>query len=236
MLPTIATPKYDMIVPSTGETLTYRPYVVKEEKILLIALESEDELAIERSIADLIKSCVETPFNIKELTNFDMEYIFTVLRSKSVGEGIKLSIPCEAEDCDNKTNIVIDLEELRIDNLEKAQDTHIKINDEISVDMKWLGYGDRLSQAQRKTNTEALINTIAKSVETIYQGEKTFACKDAPFKEVVAFVESLNSEQFQTIGDFLTNAPALAYTIEFDCTACEHHNEKELTGMNDFFT
>jgi hypothetical protein len=236
MLPTIATPKYEMIVPSTGKTMTYRPYVVKEEKILLIAIETEDELAIERSIADLIKSCVETPFNIKELTNFDLEYMFTTLRSKSVGEGIKLNLECEADDCDSRQENTLNLEELRIDNLEKAKDKHIKINDDISIDMKWLGYGDRLTKAQRPTETETLINTVAKSIETIYQGEETYACKDAPFKEVVAFVESLTNDQFQKVGTFLSEVPALAYTFDYKCKACGHHNVRELRGMNDFFT
>jgi len=237
MLPIIATPKYDMIVPSTGQSITYRPYVVKEEKILLIALESESEIAIERAVTDIIKACLETPLDIKTLTMFDIEFMFTTLRSKSVGEGIDVVLNCDNEECDATQKIKINLDDVYVANLETAgENMNVKINDDVSVDLKYLGYSDNLTQGQRTTETEAAINMVAKTIETIYSGEETFACKDAPFKEVVAFVESLNSEQFQTIGDFLTNAPALAYTIEFDCTACEHHNEKELTGMNDFFT
>ena len=94
MLPKIATPKYDMIVPSTGKSITYRPYVVKEEKILLIAMESQSEQAIEKAVLNIIKECVESPINIKSLTTFDVEFIFVTLRSKSVGEGIKVNPSC----------------------------------------------------------------------------------------------------------------------------------------------
>ena len=93
MLPKIATPKYDMIVPSTGESIKYRPYLVKEEKILLIALESQDPEAVETAVLDIIKACIESPVDIKKLTTFDVEFMFVTLRSKSVGEGIKIN-PC----------------------------------------------------------------------------------------------------------------------------------------------
>jgi hypothetical protein len=105
MLPVIATPKYDMIVPSTGKTIIYRPYVVKEEKILLIALETENETAIERAVTDIIKACVETPIDIKSLPMFDIEYMFTTLRSKSVGEGVTVNLECQNDKCDSKLDI-----------------------------------------------------------------------------------------------------------------------------------
>ena len=105
MLPKIATPKYDMIVPSTGETVTYRPYVVKEEKLLLIALESQSNEAIENAVVDIIKLCVETPIDVNSLTTFDVEFIFVTLRSKSVGEGIKINPPCEHCEAPNEVKI-----------------------------------------------------------------------------------------------------------------------------------
>ena len=108
MLPIIATPKYEMIVPSTGESITYRPYVVKEEKILLIAMESQSDEAIENAVSDIITRCVETPIKVKDLTTFDVEYMFVTLRSKSVGEGIKVTPKCEH--CEETNEQKIDLE------------------------------------------------------------------------------------------------------------------------------
>jgi hypothetical protein len=160
--------------------------------------------------------------------------MFTVLRSKSVGEGIKLNLPCEKEDCKETHEITIDLEKVRVDNLNTEKSNHIKINDEISVDVRWLGHADRLTQAQRNTDTEGLINTIAKSIETIYSGEEIFTCKDAPFKEVVRFIESLNNDQFQVVAEYVAEQPSIGYTVEYDCK-CGYHNEKELKGMQDFF-
>ena len=140
MLPIIATPKYDMIVPSTGQSIIYRPYVVKEEKILLIALESESEIAIERAVTDIIKACVETPIDIKSFTMFDIEFMFTTLRSKSVGEGIEVQLECLSDECEATQKNKINLDDVYVANLDTAADMHLKINDEISVDLKYLGY------------------------------------------------------------------------------------------------
>ena len=112
MLPKLATPKYDMIVPSTGESITYRPYVVREEKVLLIAMESESDIAIENAVTDIIKLCVESPIKVEDLTNFDVEFMFVTLRSKSVGEGIKVSSKCT--ECEESNEHKIDLEKIKV--------------------------------------------------------------------------------------------------------------------------
>jgi hypothetical protein len=236
MLPIIATPKYEMIVPSTGESITYRPYVVKEEKILLIALETQDDIQIEKSVTDIIKQCVESPLNINDLTTFDIEMIFITLRSKSVGEGVKLIMKCEEETCDGSEDVFLELDKITISNLEESKENKsIKINDDISIDMRWLKTNDRLNQAQRKTGTDTIINSAAKCIETIYSGEETFATKDAPHKEVVTFVESLNTDQFAKVLDFMQASPALSYDLAYNCKICGHKNEKELRGLQDFF-
>ena len=236
MLPIIATPKYDMIVPSTGQSITYRPYVVKEEKILLIALESESEIAIERAVTDIIKACVETPIDIKSFTMFDIEFMFTTLRSKSVGEGIEVMLSCISDECDAKQKIKVDLDNVYVANLDTAADMHLKINDEISVDLKYLGYSDSLTQAQRATETEAAINMVAKTIDTIYSGEETYTTKDAPFNEVVRFVESLNNDQFAKIINFMTDSPVVTYDLDYKCGACGHQNVRQLRGLTDFFS
>ena len=235
MLPTIATPKYEMIVPSTGESITYRPYVVKEEKILLIALETQDDIQIEKSVTDIIKACVESPIKVNELTTFDVEFIFITLRSKSVGEGIKVRMKCDDDTCNEQVEIPLALDEIKVSNLEKVKDKNIKIHDDISIDMRWLRTSDKLNKDQRKTGTDSIINTATKAIETIYSGEETFATKDVPHKEVLAFVESLNSDQFAKILEYLENSPALTYDLSYKCKACGHENERKLSGLQDFF-
>jgi hypothetical protein len=235
MLPIIATPKYEMIVPSTGETITYRPYVVKEEKILLIALESQDDGLIEKAVMNIIKACVESSIKIDVLTSFDIEFLFITLRSKSVGEGIKLGLKCDEEDCNGTQEIHLDLDKIKVSNLESKVDKHIKLTDDISLDMRWLRANDKLSEAQRKTQTDSIIHSAAKAIETIYSGEEIFTIKDTPHKEVVAFIESLNSDQFAKILEFMEASPTLTYDLSYTCKTCGNENERKLRGLTDFF-
>jgi hypothetical protein len=233
MLPKLATPKYDMIVPSTGKSITYRPYVVKEEKILLIAMESQNDEAIESAIIDIIKLCIETPIKVDQLTNFDTEFIFVTLRSKSVGEGIKIAPKCKS--CEEENETKIDLEKVRVKNLEDAIDKHVKLTDDISIDLNWPTMKDKLTQAERKTGTDTIINMAAKCIDIIYSGEEVFAAKDSSMKERVAFIESLNTDQFAKIIEVISNAPVLTYDVEYKCKKCGEANTIELKGLADFF-
>ena len=233
MLPIIATPKYEMNVPSTGQTITYRPYVVKEEKVLLIAMETQSDTAIENAVTDMIKLCVETPIKINELTNFDVEYIFVTLRSKSVGEGIKVRPKCNECDTENETSI--DLEKIRVKNLEEQVDKHVKITDDISVDIQWPTIKNKLTQAERKTETDMIINMAAKCLDVIYSGEEILNAKDSSMKDRVAFIESLSSDHFAKIVEIISEAPNLSYDLEFKCINCGTENKIELNGLADFF-
>lgn len=232
MLPKIATPKYDMIVPSTGKSITYRPYVVKEEKILLIALESEDEKQIEKSIYSMIESCLDGKVNINDFTNFDIEFIFLTLRSMSVGEGIKLNIPCSS--CEEPNEVSVDLNKLEVKNNDfDKKDLQIKINDDITIDLRWPTMSDRAVEIT--SGTESVIHMVAKSIGTLYHGEDIISMSDTPFSEVLEFVESLSSAQFNQCMQVLVKTPYTGYDIKFTCKKCGHKNERELKGMADFF-
>jgi len=233
MLPILATPKYDMIVPSTGEAITYRPYVVREEKILLIAMESNDENQIEQAVIDVIQSCVESPINIDDLTTFDVEFIFVTLRSKSVGEGIKLAPKCKH--CEEVNEVKINLEEVKVTNLENKIDKHIKLTDDISIDLKWHTMKDRQKELRNDSETQTVINMIVASLETIYSGEDIHVVKNATDKEVREFVESLNTDQFNEIVEVLANVPYLSYDMDYDCEKCGKENNISLNGLTDFF-
>ena len=235
MLPKIATPKYDMIVPSTGKSITYRPYVVKEEKILLIAMESNDNVAIENAVLDIIKACVETSINVNKLATFDVEYIFANLRSKSVGEGIKLNPECTVEDCESTQEVKIEIDKVFVENLDTDKDRIIKLSDDISIGLKWLAMSDRLETDEGLSNTDVVIQTIARSIETIFSGEEIFNASDSKPEELIDFVESLNSDQFTEIVAKISNQPYLSYKFEYDCIECGTKNERELKGLQDFF-
>jgi hypothetical protein len=222
-----------MIIPSTGETVTYRPYVVKEEKILLIAMESQNESAIETAVSDIIKACVDTPISIDTMTNFDVEFMFITLRSKSVGEGVKINFICS--ECDEDNEHKIDLDKVVVKNLNDAPDKHVKLTDDISLDLRWATMKDRLSEKERVTGTDAIINMIAKSIDTIYSGEEIHAAKDSKMAELVEFVESLSTDQFTDIVDVISEAPRLNYNTKFSCKACKHENTVDLIGLSDFF-
>ena len=233
MLPKIATPKYDMIVPSTGKTITYRPYVVKEEKLLLIAMESQDENQIEKAVLNIIKECVESPINVDDLTTFDVEMIFITLRSKSVGEGIKITPKCKY--CEESNEVKINLEKITVENLSDTVDKHIKLTDDISIDLKWHTMKDRTEDLKKETETETIINMIVASLETIYSGEEIFAVKDSSKKETLDFVESLNTDQFNNIVEVLSKSPYMSYDLKFDCKKCSKENTMEMKGLTDFF-
>ena len=233
MLPRIATPKYDMIVPSTGETVTYRPYVVKEEKILLIALESGSDEAIESAVVDIIKLCVETPINTDILTTFDIEFMFVNLRAKAVGEGIKVNPPCQH--CKETSEQKIDLEKVIVKGLEEDIDMRVKLTDDISADIIWPTMKNKLTEEDMKTGTDTLINMVARSIGTIYSGEDIFSASDSSKKELVEFVESLGTDQFNDLVDKVSKAPQLSYNLKYKCKACKKNNDMELKGLIDFF-
>ena len=235
MLPKIVTPKYDMIVPSTGKSITYRPYVVREEKILLIAMETDDNVAIENAVLDIINACVETSINVKKLATFDIEYIFANLRAKSVGEGIKLNPECTAEDCNSRQEVKINIDKVLVENLDSDKDRIVKLSNDISVGLKWLAMSDRLDTDEGLSNTDIVIQTIARSIETIFSGEEIFNANESKPEELVEFVESLNSDQFQEIIKKISNQPYLSYKFEYDCKECGTKNERELKGLQDFF-
>jgi len=234
MLPKIATPKYDMIVPSTGESITYRPYLVKEEKILLIAMESQSDEAMENAVVDIIKLCVETPINTDTLTTFDIEYIFINLRAKSVGEGIKLNPTCQHCEEVNE-DIKVDLDKVIVSGIEEEIDMRVKLTDDIAVDVTWPTMKNKLTEDDMKTGTDTLINMVARSIGTIYSGEEIFAAADSTKKELVEFVESLGSDQFNALLTKVSEAPQLTYDLEFKCKACEEDNKIEIKGLADFF-
>jgi hypothetical protein len=229
-----AVPKYDIVVPSTQQAVRFRPYLVKEEKVLMLAMESQDQKQSLNAIVDTIVACVSEDIERNKLTTFDVEYMFTQIRSKSVGETSKVSIKCK--ECDHSNEVVIPLESIKI-NMPDNIVTLIELTPEISVQLKWPTYSDlgNLDMSAGASQVKQTFEMISKCIDSVLTGDERISMKDEPKEEVMDFIESLTSEQFDKIREFVEQMPKLKHDVEFTCTSCSEANKITLEGMNDFF-
>jgi len=223
------TPKYELKIPSTGKKVKYRPYLVKEEKILLMANESKDKQTILEAVVDTIRACTNNKINTKDLATFDLEYIFLKLRAKSVGENVTLYLPCSEKECKQRNEVLVNLDEVQCPVSEDTE-TIIKITDDISVEMKYPTFAQVGDDA-----SDAGFNMIASCIKAILTNEEKILLEDESPKEVQSFLESMTRVQFDSISNWVQNLPQVEYTIEFDCTSCGEHNEIEVKGLENFF-
>ena len=228
-------PYYSITIPSTGEETRYRPYLVKEEKILLIALESGDVKQIAAATTDLIKSCVETGINLDTLTMFDVEYLFINIRSKAVGESISVNFMCSK--CDAENEVTVKLDEIVVP-ISKEVDRTIQLTEKVSVEMKHLSYTDSTNNhkiSSPETYAEYMFENVLRSLDKILTEEEQFIVQDESDESVIEFINSLTTDQFSKLREFVENAPQVSKEIKFTCTGCDTHNNYTLKGLNDFF-
>ena len=219
------TPKYSLNVPSTGQELRYRPYLVKEEKILLMASSSEDPKQIMNAVHDTIAACVEG-IDVRNLTTFDLEYIFIQLRSKSTGETSEILVKCPH--CQSQQKVTIPLNEIEV--TETTANPVIKISDKVTVVMKYPSYQDVPSDTD-----DVGFTLIAASIKEVIHGDEKVDIDDEPIESVIAFLESMTNDQFQLIAKFFEDAPAVKYNLELICQKCTTASDIEIKGMQSFF-
>ena len=233
---------FTMTIPSSGKKVKYRPYLVKEEKILLQAFESEDVVTCLQAMCDTISACLDEKENVDvlHLATFDIEYMFLQLRSKSVGESSTVSVKCNNTECNAANDAVINLESLSVD--VSSDDKIIYISDEISVELRYPTYetmivGEKSKSANKESDQgmSGVMKMIATSIVAVMTEDERIDCRDQTMKELEEFLDSMTASQLQLLSVFFENMPALKHTIEFDCKECETHNELELKGLNDFF-
>ena len=228
-------PIYNMNIPSTNQMVKFRPFLVKEQKVLLIALESQDEKQILEAILNCIQSCVQGKLNIKFLTTFDIEYMFLKIRSKSVGEKTDLLIPCVS--CDEKCEVKVDLESIEINDIERELEL-IKINDEYSLKLRYPRYAEvmnKVTSTTEKNLVSQIYILIRTCLDSLMTAEERILFDDETPEEVESFLDSLPGEVFEKIMKFSQSIPALFHDIEYDCQSCNHHNVRSLEGLTDFF-
>ena len=236
-LPKIATPTYELELPSTGETVKYRPFLVKEEKVLVIALESEDNKQITNAIKAVLKSCILSKgIKVESLPTFDIEYLFLNIRGKSVGEDLDVNIICPD---DNKTQVpvTISLDEIEV----QKDDNHtnkIKLDDSIMMEMKYPSLDQFIKNNfdfNDKNAMDQSFDLIASCIDKVYTEDEVWATADCTKKEVKEFLESMNSQQFKEIEEFFESMPKLSHTINVTNPNTKVESEVTLEGLASFF-
>ena len=234
-LPRLDVPTYELTIPSTDDKIKYRPFLVKEEKILLIAMESGETKAMLQSVKDIVDECTFNQLNLGTMPMFDIEYIFLNIRAKSVGEISKLKVLCQ-DDMKTYANVEIDLSEIQV----QVEDNHtnkIELTDEMGVIMKYPTIDSFNVNNIADITTDNMLEVIAACVAQIYdkKGEEVYDSKDSTQKELIEFVEQLNTKQFQDMQKFFDTMPALKHTIKVKNPKTKKESKVTLTGLSDFF-
>ena len=236
-LPKIATPTYELELPSTEQPVNYRPFLVKEEKLLVLALESEDTKQITTAIKAVLKSCVLTKgIKVEHLPTFDIEYLFLHIRGKSVGEEIEVNITCP-DDEKTQVPITLNLDDIKV----QKNDNHnnqIKLDDNLMMELKYPSLDQFIKNNfdfDEKNQMEQSFDLIGTCIDKIYNEEEVWATADCTKKEVKEFLESMNSSQFKEIENFFETMPKLSHTIKVTNPKTKVESEVVLEGLASFF-
>ena len=236
-LPKIVTPEYDLVLPSTQKKITYRPFLVKEEKLLVLALESENTKQITTAIKSVLKSCILTRgIKVEKLPTFDIEYLFLNIRARSVGEEVEVNIVAPDDGVTNVT-VTIDLEEIQVQTNENHTNK-IKLDDTLMMEMKYPSLEQFISNNfdfEDKTDINQSFELIASCIDKIYSEEEVWATEDCTKKEVIDFLEQMNSTQFKDIEVFFDTMPKLSHTIEITNPNTKVKSTIVLEGLSSFF-
>ena len=234
-LPKLNAPTYELEMPSTDEKVSYRPFLVKEEKILLIALESGKPEEIITAVKDIVSECTFNKLDVASLPMFDIEYMFLNIRAKSVGEISKLKIKCPD---DNKTfaDVEIDLSAVNVE-VGEGHTNKIELTDDMGIIMTYPGIETFKHKGLQALTAENMIEVISACILQIYEnkGEKVYNAKDQTEKELVEFIEQLNTKQFKEIQKFFDTMPRLKHTIKVTNPKTKVESDVTLQGLNDFF-
>ena len=236
-LPKIATPTYELELPSTEQTVRYRPFLVKEEKLLVLALETEDTKQITTAIKTVLKSCVLTKgIKVEQLPTFDIEYLFLNIRGKSVGEELEVKVICP-DDEKTEVPIIIDLDEVKVQKNE-GHSNQLKLDDNLMMEMKYPSLEQFIKnnfEFDEKNAMDQSFDLIATCIDKIYTEDEVWATADCTKKEVKEFLESMNSSQFKEIEKFFESMPKLKHTIEVTNPKTKVKSEVVLEGLASFF-
>ena len=238
-LPTVATPTYELKLPSSNKKIKYRPFLVKEEKVLIIALESKSQFEITNAVKDVLKQCILTKgIDVDELPTFDIEYIFLNIRAKSIGEAIKVRVTCP-DDGETEIPVTVYVDEIKVVK-SKDHKTDIVLDDNMTFRMKYPSINQFIEtnfdvNEDPKENVNKTFKIISECIDTIYTQEDAWDAKDYTSKERVEFIEQLNSKQYKEVEKFFATMPKLSHKIEVTNPNTKKKSSVVLEGLADFF-
>ena len=238
-LPKVSTPTYELALPSSGKKIKYRPFLVREEKVLIMALESEDTKQITNSVIDILNSCILSKgIKLETLATFDIEYLFLNIRSKSVGETIDVNIVCPD---DNKTQVAVtvDVDSIKIKKDRKHKNV-IKLDDNLSLKLKYpsmtqfidSNFESKIDESEVKSTLDMIISCI----DVIFNEEESWPASESTPKELEDFIDQLNTKQFKLIEDFFATMPKLTHTIKVKNPNTGVESDVKLEGLAAFFS
>ena len=235
-LPKISTPTYELVLPSSGRKIKYRPFLVKEEKILIIALESQDQKQIATAVKSILSTCILTKgIKVEKLSTFDIEYLFLNVRGKSVGEQIEVMVTCPD---DEKTQVPtsINIDSIKVQK-SKDHSTDIKLDEIYTLKMRYPSLNEFIKSnfAAGEINVDDTFDLIATCIDQIYSEEESWTQEECTKKELNDFIESLNTSQFKEIENFFETMPKLSHTIKVKNPNTNVESEIKLEGLQSFF-
>ena len=233
MLPTIKHPTYSLTIPSTNEEIEYRPFLVKEEKQLLMAAESKDSQVITKATCDILKACIlNNEIDPLELTSFDVEYIFLKIRGKSIGETINFKVKCR--ECKKYTPVSVNLDDIKVDLNNCELKKKIMITDKIGIILKPISFknAEKLSRSKKE---DILLDTICACISSIFDENTVYDLKTLSSKEISEWIENLSRKDISEIEKFILQLPKLRHVQEYTCIHCGVKGKLRLEGLEDFF-
>ena len=239
-LPTIKTPQYELVLPSTGKTIKYRPFLVKEEKILILALESQNTKEITNAIKQVLKDCIITKgVKVEELPTFDIEFIFLNVRGKSVGESLDLIITC-GDDGETQVPVTVFIDQIKVEE-DPEHKRDIQLDTDLVLRMKYPSLDQFIktnfdfSAEQSSSNIERSFDVISSCIDVIFNAEESWSAADSTKKELTDWIETLTPNQFKEIEKFFDTMPRLSHTVKVINPKTKVESEVTLEGLTSFF-
>jgi len=236
-LPKINTPTYELILPSNGKKIKYRPFLVREEKILIIALETEDMKQIADAVLTILNGCIMTKgVMVENLPSFDIEYLFLNVRAKSVGESVDVNVTCP-DDKKTTLQVKVDIDSIKVIKNKKHKN-NVKLDDKLSLKLNYPSMNTFIEnnfESKDESNINSTLEMIISCIDMIYNDEESWSASETPKKELEDFIEQLNTKQFRAIEQFFETMPKLSHTIKVKNPKTDVESEVVLEGLASFF-
>jgi len=235
-LPNLKSPTHTLTIPSNSQEVQYRPFLVSEEKILLMAMEGNDQTEIVKALKQIISNCTNDTVDVSKLTLFDLEYIFLNLRAKSIGNEIELTakIKCESPECPKQVPLTVDLNDVQVVENEHHTDKYM-LNNEVGIALKYPSIDSVNKLQSTDMGIDEMFDIIVDSIDYIYDTENTYPASEQSRQELVDFLDSFTDEQFKKIMTFFDTMPRLEKEVEVTCPNCGRTETTKLSGLQSFF-